>query len=96
MPQAPDLPTFAEAGVPEFNMTVWNALAVHKDTPPEIADRLVAALDKSLLSEFVTKRFAELAVPVPAPAERGPQHLSKLMVAEVERWAAVFKDVAKQ
>src|SRR5690606_14054018 len=29
--QAPDLPTFAEAGVPEFNMTVWNALAVHKE-----------------------------------------------------------------
>jgi tripartite-type tricarboxylate transporter receptor subunit TctC len=96
LPQAPDVPTFAEAGFPEFGMKVWNALAVHKDTAPEIVDRLVAALDKSLSSEFVTKRFAELAVPVPPPAVRGPQHLSKLVTAEVERWAAVFKDVAKQ
>lgn len=94
--QAPGVPTFAEAGVPEFNMTVWNALAVHKDTPPAIADRLVAALDASLSSEFVGKRFEDLAVPVPPADIRGPKHLSKLVGTEVERWAAVFKDVPKQ
>ncbi|KRE09642.1 hypothetical protein ASE63_03650 [Bosea sp. Root381] len=95
LPQAPDLPTFAEAGVPEFNMKVWNAIAVHKDTPPAIADRLVAALDASLSSEFVTKRFADLAVPVPPTEIRGPKHLGKLVETEVERWGSVFKDVAK-
>lgn len=94
--QAPDLPTFAEAGVPEFNMTVWNAIAVPRDTPQAIIDRLVAALDASLSSEFVMQRFEGLAVPVPPPAMRGPQHLGKLVAAEVDRWAVVFKDVAKQ
>lgn len=36
LPQAPDVPTFAEAGLPDFGMKVWNALAVHKDTSPAI------------------------------------------------------------
>ncbi|WP_420104019.1 Bug family tripartite tricarboxylate transporter substrate binding protein [Bosea sp. (in: a-proteobacteria)] len=94
--QAPDVPTFKEAGLPAFNMTVWNALAVPKDTPPAIVDKLVAALDKSLSSEFVKKRFDDLAVPVPPATMRGPAPLGKLVTAEVDRWADVFKDVPKQ
>jgi tripartite-type tricarboxylate transporter receptor subunit TctC len=96
LPQAPDLPTFAEAGVPEFNMTVWNALAVHKDTPPAIIERLVTSLDTALSSEFVKKRFDNLAVPVAPSDIRGPKHLGQLITAEVDRWGGVFKDVAKQ
>ena len=96
LPQAPDVPTFAEAGFPEFSMKVWNALAVHKDTSPAIVARLVAALDTSLSSEFVRKRFEDLAVPVPPASIRGPAHLGKLVEAEVGRWEAVLKDVPKQ
>lgn len=96
LPQAPDLPTFKEAGLPAFNMTVWNAIAVPKDTPPAITEKLVAALDKSLSSDFVKKRFDELAVPVPPAAMRGPAPLGKLIGTEVERWADVFKEVPKQ
>jgi len=96
LPQAPDVPTFAEAGFPEFGMKVWNALAVHKDTSPAIVARLVAALDASLSSEFVGKRFEALAVPVPPAAIRGPGHLGTLVAAEVSRWEAVLKDVPKQ
>jgi tripartite-type tricarboxylate transporter receptor subunit TctC len=96
LPQAPDVPTFAEAGLPDFGMKVWNALAVHKDTSPAIVARLVAALDTSLSSDFVAKRFEGLAVPVPPAAIRGPAHLGQLVKAEVERWEAVLKDVPKQ
>ncbi|MET3893026.1 tripartite-type tricarboxylate transporter receptor subunit TctC [Bosea sp. OAE506] len=96
LPQAPDVPTFAEAGLPEFGMKVWNALAVHKDTSPAIVARLVAALDKSLSSDFVRTRFEGLAVPVPPASVRGPAHLDRLVKAEVERWEAVLKDVPKQ
>lgn len=96
LPQAPDVPTFAEAGLPEFGMKVWNALAVHKDTSPAIVERLVAALDKSLSSDFVRTRFEGLAVPVPPAAIRGPKHLGQLVKTEVERWEAVLKDVPKE
>lgn len=96
LPQAPDVPTFAEAGLPDFGMKVWNALAVHKDTNPAIVARLVAALDQSLSSDFVRTRFEGLAVPVPPASVRGPAHLDRLVKAEVERWEAVLKDVPKQ
>ena len=96
LPQAPDVPTFAEAGLPDFGMKVWNALAVHKDTSPAIIARLVAALDTSLSSDFVKKRFEDLAVPIPPPAIRGPAHLDQLVKTEVGRWETVLKDVPKQ
>lgn len=96
LPQAPDVPTFAEAGFPDFGMKVWNALAVHKDTSPAIVTRLVAALDTSLSSDFVKQRFEALAVPVPPAAIRGPAHLGKLVETEVGRWEIVLKDVPKQ
>lgn len=96
LPQAPDVPTFAEAGFPNFGMKVWNALAVHKDTSPAIVTRLVAALDASLSSDFVKQRFEGLAVPVPPAAIRGPAHLGKLVETEVVRWESVLKDVPKQ
>jgi len=95
IPQAPDLPTFAEAGLPEFGMTVWNAIGVPKATPQPIVQKLVAALDASLSAPGVQKRFDDLAVPVPVVEMRGPAALQKLVEAEVERWAAVFKNVEK-
>jgi tripartite-type tricarboxylate transporter receptor subunit TctC len=95
LPQAPDLPTFAEAGLPEFKMAVWNAISAPKDTPQPIIDRLVASLDKALDAPGVQKRFAELAVPVPPSEARGPGALQKLVDAEVERWGEIFRDVEK-
>jgi tripartite-type tricarboxylate transporter receptor subunit TctC len=92
IPQAPTLPTFAEAGLPDFTMTVWNAIAAPQATPPAILERLVAALDASLDGPVVQKRFEELAVPVPPKSARGPKPLAALVSVEVERWATVFKE----
>lgn len=96
LPQAPNLPTFAEAGLPEFTMTVWNAISVPKGTPHAVIDRLAASLNASFANPMVQARFADLAVPVPPPEMRGPAVLRKLVETEVERWSAVFKDIAKQ
>ncbi|POR50972.1 tripartite tricarboxylate transporter substrate-binding protein [Bosea psychrotolerans] len=94
IPQAPDLPTFTEAGLPEFGMTVWNAISVPKATPGPVIDRLIAALDATFETASVQKRFEELAVPIPPREERGPAALQKLVDAEVARWAEIFKDGA--
>jgi tripartite-type tricarboxylate transporter receptor subunit TctC len=96
LPQAPNLPSFAEAGMPEFTMTVWNAISAPKGTPQPIVDKLVAALDKSFDNPMVKARFDDLAVPVPPADMRGPAVLQKLVDGEVDRWADVFKGIAKQ
>lgn len=91
LPQLPDVPTFAEAGVPRFDMVIWNAIAAPRGTPRAATARLAAALDAALNDAELRRRYAELAVPVPAADDRGPETLRRLIAAEVETWAQVIR-----
>src|SRR4029078_1109599 len=56
----PDVPTFAEAGLPGVTAsTYWGVLAP-KGTPKEIVDRLSAAFAKAVRDPYVVKRIAAL------------------------------------
>ncbi|MFZ6764460.1 Bug family tripartite tricarboxylate transporter substrate binding protein [Pseudoroseomonas sp. WGS1072] len=90
--QLPDVPTFAEAGVPEFDMVIWNAIVGPRDIPAPAARRLGEAVEAALASPAVASRFAELATTAPAPEERGPEVLRRRIAADVERWIQVVKD----
>lgn len=89
--QLPDVPTFAEAGVPGFDMVIWNAIAGPKGMPPAVVQRLVRAIDVALADPAVTARFAELATQAPPPEERGPEVLRRRIVADVDRWIEVVR-----
>ena len=39
---APDLPSMAEVGVPDFNLEIWNAVAEPKSMPPAMVAKLAA------------------------------------------------------
>lgn len=85
LPQIPDVPTFAEAGLPAFDLTVWNAIAAPRDTPPAIVVRLAQALEAALASPEVRKTFAELAAEAPSGDDLGPEPMRKLVAEEVDR-----------
>jgi tripartite-type tricarboxylate transporter receptor subunit TctC len=86
LPTLPNVPTSAEAGLPEFSMQGWNAFFAPKGTPDDVVAKLNDALNKALDSDAVKARFRELAT-TPAPvAERSPAHLGQLVPAEVERY----------
>lgn len=85
LPQMPDVPTFAEGGVPAFDLTVWNALAAPKGTPPAIVARLEASLAKALADGNVKARFSDLAANAPTEAEAGGQALGRLIARDVDR-----------
>jgi tripartite-type tricarboxylate transporter receptor subunit TctC len=55
-----DVPTTAELGLPDVNLAVWHGLYVAKGTPPEIVERLNAALQTALAEPAVVARFAQL------------------------------------
>jgi tripartite-type tricarboxylate transporter receptor subunit TctC len=90
-PALPDVPTMKEAGLPEYEVSAWNAVFAPKNTPPEIAAKLVDALDKALDDENTKKRLIELGGVVPDKAGRSPQALQKLVNDEVARWTPVLK-----
>jgi tripartite-type tricarboxylate transporter receptor subunit TctC len=91
VPQIPDVPTFAEGGVPEFDLVVWNAMAAPRGTPPAIIERLNAALEQALADAELRRRLLDLAATVPLPEERGPEALGRRIAADVDRWTGIVQ-----
>ena len=90
-PSLPNVPTTKEGGLPEYQVSAWNAVFAPKGTPKEITAKLADALDKALSDETVRKRLHELGGVIPEGADRGPQALQKLVESEVARWTPVLK-----
>jgi tripartite-type tricarboxylate transporter receptor subunit TctC len=70
-PQMPNVPTFAEAGYPDFKPQQWSGLFVPAGTPPAIVTRIRTEFANAIRSPDVAARLAELgAEPVlSSPAE---------------------------
>jgi tripartite-type tricarboxylate transporter receptor subunit TctC len=90
-PALPDLPTTKEGGLPEFQVSAWNAMFAPKGTPGEIVTKLNAALGKALDDESTRKRLLDLGADLPDKAGRSPEALQKLVASEIERWGKVLK-----
>jgi tripartite-type tricarboxylate transporter receptor subunit TctC len=88
-PAIPDVPTTTEAGLPEFQVTAWNALFAPKGTSPEIIARLSKALLTAVGDEATRKRLLDLGA-VLDPATQTPEGLRTLVASEVARWNKVL------
>jgi tripartite-type tricarboxylate transporter receptor subunit TctC len=86
LPTLPDLPTSAEAGLPEFEAQGWNGLFAPKGTPPEIVAKLNAAAKTAVESEAVKKRFHDLSSVPPDANELTPEVLQQLVTRDVEKY----------
>jgi len=93
-PMLPDVPTTKEAGMPQFNLTVWFGLSAPKGTPGLIVDTLSKALGVALQDPDVVKRFADLGYDVVPPNMRGPDSFDKFYKDEVALWAKVLGGLA--
>ena len=89
-PMLPDVPTTKEAGMPQFNLTVWFGLSAPKGTPGPIVDKLNQALGVALNDPDVVKRFADLGYDVVPPDRRNAQYFDKFYKDEVALWAKVL------
>jgi tripartite-type tricarboxylate transporter receptor subunit TctC len=88
----PDLPTSAEAGLPEFEAQGWNGLFAPKGTPPEIIARLNAAARASVESDLVKKRFRDLSTVAPGDHEHTPDVLQALVTRDVAKYRAMLQE----
>jgi tripartite-type tricarboxylate transporter receptor subunit TctC len=94
-PALPDLPTTIEAGMPDYQVTAWNAIFAPKDTPKEVVTALTTALNKALDDDATKGRLLELGGVLPTKDERGGKWLGEFVVKEVARWTPVLKDAPK-
>jgi len=92
--QLPDVPTFAEGGVPQFDLRIWNGLVAPKGTPRPVLDKLAAALSQVIDSpEFKDRVEKQLASQTPPMAERGPDAFRKLLEQDSERISSLIKAI---
>ncbi|WP_398477732.1 tripartite tricarboxylate transporter substrate-binding protein [Tardiphaga sp.] len=82
----PDLPTSAEAGLPDFEAQGWNGLFAPKGTPPEIIAKLNAAARVAVESEVVKKRFRDLSTVAPDANEHAPDVLQQIVTRDVAKY----------
>lgn len=88
---APDVPTVAEAGLPELQIELWSGVWVPKGTPKDIVAKLNGAIVDALADPAVKKRFAEVGLDVPPVAQQNPEALAKHQRAEVQKWWPMIK-----
>lgn len=87
-PIFPGLPTLAESGLPDFDLTVWFGLLAPKGTSRAVVDRLNREIGSSLADEGVKKRLAELST---LPYHLGPEDFAAKLSADISRWKSIVK-----
>ncbi len=84
----PEVPTVMEAGVPDYAVASWNALAAPAGTPPAVVGRLNRAAAEAVAQPAVRQRLQELGVRAQSSS---PQQLESLLASEIKRWGEVIR-----
>lgn len=87
-PLLPDVPSITEYGFKEFDDYTWFGFFAPAGTPPDVINKLNAAINKAMASAEVVDRFAQLGM---ASAPNSAAEFGAFLKAEVPKWAAVVK-----
>ncbi|KQP18345.1 tripartite tricarboxylate transporter substrate binding protein [Pseudorhodoferax sp. Leaf267] len=85
----PDLPTVAEAGGQDLDVTFWYGFVAPAGTPPAIVARLNEAINQILADRQVQARLAEMQLDVVGGA---PAQLTALIRTDTARWKKVIDE----
>jgi tripartite-type tricarboxylate transporter receptor subunit TctC len=88
-PLLPDVPTFAESGVPDVNVSNWYSIVTAGGTPKPIINRLNKEIARALSAPDIKDRLAVSALEA---APTSPEEFRKKIEEELQRWARVIKD----
>jgi len=83
----PDVPTFAEAGLPAYDMTYWWGLAAPAGTPGELIARLNREVARACAAPRLRNAFAQQAA-IAAPST--PEEMRELLAREIALWKGVI------
>ena len=88
----PDVPTSAEAGLPEFQLQGWNALFTPKGTSQPIVDKLNAAIRKGVHNDAYRKRLDDLGSVPPTDEEMSPEFVRQFIPQEIAKFRELLAD----
>ena len=89
---APDIPTFAEMGLPTLSYSEWFGLFAPKGTPKDIISRLNAAAVEALADPAVRSRIVEVGFDIFPRVQQTPEALGARLKADAVKWLPLIKE----
>jgi len=87
-PTWPEVPTMAEAGVPDMEVPVWTAFFAPVKTPPAIVARLQKEVARVVHLPEIKERFAAMGL---VPVGSSSEELARVVARDLEKYTAVAK-----
>jgi len=88
VPIAPEIPTVAESGVPEFEIAPWFGVLAPAGTPAQVVAKLSADLRRAVQSDEVREPLSSQGVTLIGSS---PQEFAAHIEREIPRWARIVK-----
>jgi tripartite-type tricarboxylate transporter receptor subunit TctC len=89
---APDIPTFAEIGLPALSYSPWVGLFAPEATPKDIVGKLNVAAVETMADEGVRSRIVDLGCEVFPREQQTPEALRARVKADAEKWWPIIKE----
>lgn len=84
----PDVPTVNEAGVPDYEATIWLGIMAPAGTPPEIVARLNAEIGKIIARPAIREAWAKQGA---VPMTMTPTAFTTFLQGDIDKWAKVVE-----
>ncbi|MCA1952983.1 MAG: tripartite tricarboxylate transporter substrate binding protein BugD [Hyphomicrobiales bacterium] len=85
------LPTVAESGIKDFEITIWHGLYAPKGTPADVIAKLNGALKAALKDPTILKRLDTLSTIAATEKQANPDFLRQRLVAEIANWKGIIE-----
>jgi tripartite-type tricarboxylate transporter receptor subunit TctC len=89
LPQLPDVPTFAELGIKDFEVSNWFGVIAPKGTPAPIVAKLNEAVNRALKDPEIAERITSQGNVIGGGS---PEMFSAFIAAESARWNKIVRE----
>jgi len=87
-----EVPTLAEQGLKNMQISVWHGIYAPKGTPPRVIEKLATALQVALADETFVESMKKLGA-IPVGRERAsPEGLRRHLQQEIELWSSIIQN----
>jgi tripartite-type tricarboxylate transporter receptor subunit TctC len=86
---APDIPTIAEAGGFDYEVTGWNGVLAPANTPRPIIDKLNRTIVAALKTPEIEKLLGEQGL---EPVGNSPEEFALVMHSDIEKWIRITRE----
>lgn len=91
LPQLPNVPTSAEAGLKRWSMSVWYGLYAPAGTPKPIVDRLAQAIQDAMKDPEVIAQVDKLGTVLFEPSQANPAALRQHLQSQIDLWTPIIQ-----